>query len=76
MKLERRPRILVKLSFRELGDSKPFSLHTFDMTISLSEKGNINQKGKLLVHETTVVELVVDTPHENSSFITSDTQIT
>ena len=47
MKLERRPQILVKLSFTELGDSKPFSLHTFDMTISLSEKGNINQKGKL-----------------------------
>ena len=44
MKLERRPRILVRLSFRELGDSKLSGLRTFDMTISLSQKGSINQK--------------------------------
>ena len=36
-KFERRPQILVKLSFRELYDSKLSGLHTFDnMVISLS----------------------------------------
>ena len=35
-KFERRPQILVKLSFRELYDSKLSGLHTSDMVISLS----------------------------------------
>ena len=38
MKLERRARILVKLGFKELCDSKLSGLYTFDeMAISLSQ---------------------------------------
>ena len=33
IKFERRPRIFVKLSFRELCDSKLSGLHAFDMAI-------------------------------------------
>ena len=39
-KFEHRPRILVKLTFRELCDSNLFGLRPFDnMTISLITKG-------------------------------------
>ena len=47
-KLECRPRILVKLIFRELCDSKLSGLGTFDnMAISLSQKRGKNQKCRL-----------------------------
>ena len=48
-KFERIAQILVKLSSRELCDSKVSGLGTFDdnMAISLSQKIVINQKGRL-----------------------------
>ena len=46
-KFERMPRIFVKLSFRELRDSKLSGLHPFDMTIIHCVKKGQKQKGRL-----------------------------
>ena len=48
MKLERRPRILAKLSFRELNDSTLSGIDTFEnMAISLGLKRDKNHNGRL-----------------------------
>ena len=48
MKTERRPRILVRLSFRELCDSNLFDSRAFDdMAISMSQEGDKKRKGRL-----------------------------
>ena len=62
-KFERRPRIFVKLSFRELCDSKLFSLRQKQKT-----------EDRLIVHETTILEVIFVTLTENSSAITNDTE--
>ena len=50
-KLEWEPRILVKLSFRELCDSKSklSGLHTFDMTTSLSQKDPWSKNSSVII---------------------------
>ena len=57
--LERRPYILVKLSFRELWDSKLPGLPSFhNTTKSMSQKRGKNQIGMLWVHETLILEVI------------------
>ena len=58
-KFELRPRILVKLSFRELCDSKIFGLHFFNMVIIHRVKIGQKQKGRPSVHETSILELIL-----------------
>ena len=73
--LERRSRILAKLSLRELNDSTISGIYTFEiMAISLSLKRDKNHKGRLWVHETPILEVMFVTLTENSSVITYDTQ--
>ena len=47
-KFERRPRIFIKLRFRELCDSKLSGLHAFD---------------NMAVHETPILEVIFCDPH-------------
>ena len=47
-KLERKPQIFIKLSFKEFCGSKLSGLHPFDnMTIIQSVKNRLKQKGSL-----------------------------
>ena len=60
-KFERRPRIFVKLSFKELSDSKLFGLHPFEnMAIIPRVKNRLKtlKKGRLCVHETPILEFL------------------
>ena len=58
---------MVKLSFKELCDSKLSGLCTFDnIDISLSQKRGKYQKGRLWVHETLILEVIFVTLIENS----------
>ena len=60
---------------RELCDSKLFSLYPFDnMAIIHELKIGQKQKGKLWVHETSILEVFFVTLTENSSVVTNDTQ--
>ena len=70
-KFEHRPRILVKLTFRELCDSNLFGLRPFDnMTISL-----IYKRGQALrVHETLMLKVIFVNLIKDSSLVTNGTQ--
>ena len=57
-KLEGRPRILVKLSFRGFCDLKLSNTYTFDnIAISSSLNRSENQKSRLPVHVTSILEI-------------------
>ena len=71
-KLAQRPQIFVKLSSRELCDSKFSGLHPFDnMAIIHCVKNG--KKGKVDC-ETPILEIIFVTLIENSSLVTNDTQ--
>ena len=56
---KRRPRILVKLSFREFCGSKLSGLHPFDnIAIIHLVKNRLKQKSRLWVHETPILEVI------------------
>ena len=57
-KFEQRPWILVKLSFRELCDSKLSGLRPFDNMAIYELKIGEKQKDRLLVHETPIIEVI------------------
>ena len=66
-KLERRPWVFVKLSFRDLRASKLSGLHPFDnMAIIHWVKYGLKQKSKLWVHETPILYVIFVTLTENS----------
>ena len=74
MKTERRPRILVRLSFRELCDSNLFDSRAFDdMAISMSQEGDKKRKGRLWVQETQILEKIFVILTEDSSVKANDT---
>ena len=73
-KIERRPQILVKLSFRGLCDSKLSELHTGDnMANSVRQKNqkksDKNQKDRLWVYETLILEVIFVTRTESVLFL-------
>ena len=71
-KPEQRAQIFVKLSFRELYDSKLSGLHLVDnMLIIHWIKIAQRQKGRLWVHETPTLEVIFITLTENSSAVTN-----
>ena len=74
MKTERRPRILVRLSFRDLCDSNLFDSRAFDdMAISMSQEGDKKRKGRLWVQETQILEKIFVILTEDSSVKANDT---
>ena len=65
--------MLVKLSFRELSDSKSSGLCTFDnIAISLSSELGQHLKGRLRVHETPILEVIFVSLTENPFDIITD----
>ena len=63
------------VSFRELRDSKLSGSRTCDdITISLSQKRGKNQKSRLQVHETLILEIIFVTLTEISSVDTQTTK--
>ena len=56
-KLERRPRIFVKLGFRELCSSKLSGLHHFDnIAINSMSQNRLKTKRQTVSHETSILE--------------------
>ena len=75
-KFKRRPWKFIKLTFRELCNSKLSGLHLFDNEATIIHWVKICKKwkGRLWVHKTLILEVIFLTLTGNSSVVTNDTQ--